>query len=47
MTARIIEESTVDPGRFGEHHSPDAPMIHDFENAGDTGNRFVPVELLD
>lgn len=28
-------------------HSPDAPMIHDFENAGDSDIRFVTVELLD
>jgi quercetin dioxygenase-like cupin family protein len=28
-------------------HSADAPMIHDFENAGDTEIRFVTVELLD
>ncbi|MGZ4604027.1 MAG: hypothetical protein ACXV0U_10575 [Kineosporiaceae bacterium] len=88
MTARIIEESTFDPGQFDEElaaapenlltvvdggvgrqrtendgtmttreyhvgdtnyseHSSDAPMIQDFENAGDTEIRFVPVELLD
>jgi quercetin dioxygenase-like cupin family protein len=28
-------------------HSPQEPMIHDFENAGDTPIRFVTVELLD
>jgi quercetin dioxygenase-like cupin family protein len=28
-------------------HSPDEPMIHDFENAGTTPMRFVTVELLD
>ncbi|HEX9356347.1 MAG TPA: hypothetical protein VF933_21335 [Streptosporangiaceae bacterium] len=28
-------------------HSPDEPMIHDFENAGDTPIRFTTVELLD
>ena len=28
-------------------HSPEEPMIHDFENAGDTEIRFVTVELLD
>jgi quercetin dioxygenase-like cupin family protein len=28
-------------------HSAEAPMIHDFENAGDTEIRFVTVELLD
>lgn len=28
-------------------HSPEAPMIHDFENAGDTDIRFITVELLD
>jgi len=28
-------------------HSPAEPMIHDFENVGDTPIRFVTVELLD
>lgn len=28
-------------------HSPDAPMIHDFENVGATDIRFITVELLD
>lgn len=28
-------------------HSPEAPMIHDFENAGETEIRFITVELLD
>ena len=28
-------------------HSPDEPMIHDFENAGEGEIRFVTVELLD
>ena len=28
-------------------HSPAEPMIHDFENTGDTPIRFVTVELLD
>lgn len=28
-------------------HSPDAPLIHDLENVGDTVLRFVTVELLD
>jgi hypothetical protein len=28
-------------------HSPDQPMIHDFENAGGTDIRFVTVEMLD
>lgn len=28
-------------------HSPDEPLIHDFENAGDAEIRFVTVELLD
>ncbi|HEY7667782.1 MAG TPA: hypothetical protein VIE12_06610 [Actinomycetota bacterium] len=27
--------------------SPDAPMLHDLENVGDTVLRFVTVELLD
>jgi hypothetical protein len=27
-------------------HSPGEPLIHDFENAGDTPIRFVTVELL-
>lgn len=28
-------------------HTPDDPLIHDLENAGDTVLRFVTVELLD
>jgi hypothetical protein len=28
-------------------HGPDAPMLHDLENVGDTVLRFVTVELLD
>jgi quercetin dioxygenase-like cupin family protein len=28
-------------------HSPGEPMIHDFENAGESEIRFVTVELLD
>ena len=31
--------------RYSEH-SPDAPMLHDLENAGETPLRFVTVELL-
>jgi len=31
--------------RYSEH-SPDAPMLHDLENIGDTVLRFVTVELL-
>ena len=27
-------------------HSPDDPMLHDFENAGDAPIRFITVELL-
>ena len=27
-------------------HTPDEPMIHDFENAGDGEIRFITVELL-
>lgn len=27
-------------------HTPDAPMLHDLENVGDTVLRFVTVELL-
>ncbi len=27
-------------------HSPEAPMLHDLENAGETPLRFVTVELL-
>jgi hypothetical protein len=27
-------------------HAPDAPMVHDLENTGDTVLRFVTVELL-
>ena len=39
---------TYDPGEtVYSEHSPDAPMIHDLENAGDTELRFVTVELLD
>jgi len=30
-----------------QDNSDDNPMIHDFENAGDTDIRFVTVELLD
>jgi hypothetical protein len=28
-------------------HTPDAPMLHDLENVGDTVLRFVTVELLE
>jgi hypothetical protein len=28
-------------------HTPEAPMLHDLENVGDTVLRFVTVELLD
>jgi hypothetical protein len=28
-------------------HTPDAPLLHDLENVGDTRLRFVTVELLD
>jgi hypothetical protein len=31
--------------RYSEH-SPDAPMLHDLENVGETPLRFVTVELL-
>ena len=42
----ITREYHVGDTSYSEH-SPDEPMIHDFENAGDTPIRFVTVELLD
>jgi beta-alanine degradation protein BauB len=42
----ITREYHVGDTSYSEH-SKDAPMIHDFENAGDSPIRFVTVELLD
>ena len=42
----ITREYHVGDTNYSEH-SPGDPMIHDFENAGDTPIRFVTVELLD
>ena len=42
----ITREYAVGDTSYSEH-SPDAPMTHDFENAGESDIRFVTVELLD
>jgi hypothetical protein len=42
----ITREYHVGDTNYSDH-SPDEPMIHDFENAGDTPIRFTTVELLD
>jgi quercetin dioxygenase-like cupin family protein len=42
----ITREYHVGDTNYSEH-TPDEPMIHDFENAGDGLIRFVTVELLD
>ena len=42
----ITREYHVGDTNYSEH-SPAEPMIHDFENAGETPIRFVTVELLD
>ena len=41
-----VREYKVGDTSYSEH-SPDEPMIHDFENAGTTTMRFITVELLD
>jgi hypothetical protein len=41
----ITREYHVGDTNYSEH-SPGEPLIHDFENAGDTPIRFVTVELL-
>ena len=41
----ITREYSVGDTSYSEH-SPDEPMIHDFENVGDTVIRFITVELL-
>lgn len=42
---------TVREYRLGDtkflEHTPEAPLVHDLENVGDTLLRFVTVELLD
>jgi quercetin dioxygenase-like cupin family protein len=42
----IVRRYRVGDTNYSEH-SPDEPMIHDFENAGDSEIRFITVELLD
>ena len=41
-----VREYKVGDTSYSEH-SPDEPMIHDFENAGEADIRFITVELLD
>ena len=41
-----VREYKVGDTSYSEH-TPDDPMIHDFENAGTTQMRFITVELLD
>ncbi len=43
--AMITREYNVGDTNYSEH-SPDEPMIHDFENVGTTQIRFITVELL-
>src|SRR5262249_59309958 len=42
----ITREYHVGDTNYSEH-SPDEPLIHDFENVGESEIRFVTVELLD
>ena len=42
----ITREYHVGDTNYSEH-SPDEPLIHDFENVGESQIRFVTVELLD
>ena len=42
----ITREYHVGDTNYSEH-SPDEPLIHDFENVGESHIRFVTVELLD
>jgi mannose-6-phosphate isomerase-like protein (cupin superfamily) len=42
----ITREYDVGDTSFSTHTADD-PMIHDFENVGDTDIRFITVELLD
>lgn len=42
----ITREYAVGDTNYSEH-TPDAPMVHDLENVGETTLRFVTVELLD
>jgi mannose-6-phosphate isomerase-like protein (cupin superfamily) len=42
----MVRRYDVGQTRFLEH-TPDAPLIHDLENVGDTELRFITVELLD
>lgn len=42
----ITREYNVGDTNYSEH-SPEDPMIHDFENAGGSDIRFITVELLD
>ena len=42
----ITREYNVGDTNYSEHSDED-PMIHDFENVGDTEIRFITVELLD
>jgi len=42
----ITREYNVGDTNYSEHSEED-PMIHDFENVGDTEIRFITVELLD
>jgi hypothetical protein len=42
----ITREYNVGDTNYSEH-SADDPMIHDFENVGETDIRFITVELLD
>ncbi|HXZ69952.1 MAG TPA: hypothetical protein VEH31_03640, partial [Streptosporangiaceae bacterium] len=42
----ITREYHVGDTNYSEH-SPDEPLIHDFENAGESQIRFITVELLD
>jgi hypothetical protein len=41
----VVRRYDVGDTRRSEH-SPEAPMLHDLENVGDTVLRFVTVELL-
>jgi hypothetical protein len=44
-TMKVLRYGTGDT--LYSEHSPEAPMLHDLENVGETPIRFVTVELLE
>jgi beta-alanine degradation protein BauB len=43
-TMKVLRYGTGDT--FYSEHTPEAPMLHDLENVGDTQLRFLTVEIL-